>query len=245
MSYVNLKATVNRGQPSQMNDGVLGTVRCTNRGDFGMTPYLSARQALALEGAYFVANNPTPGTPVLSLAAADGYNALEGFLTIYNGNGSGTGKRIILDRLSLQVGVAGASGTNTEYASYKDNVSRYASGGAEITPVCLSRGDAETVGATVHAGALVTAAANDAQLIQSGNIRTVIAVAGDQYHFDFSGHGGYAPAGVAQEGTAQLEKVIPHHPVILDPGECFHFSIFGASQATAAQYEFSVGWYER
>lgn len=238
--------TVKRTLPATSSDGGTAQPRTSNRGELMVAPISKARCALADEGSYFVATNPTPGTGVAGIAAADGLDDTEAFIVLRNNNTVASGKRIYLDRLKLRATVAGTNGTNIAWASKIDEGDRYTSGGSAITPVNCNLEDGETTGAEMYAGALVTTAASSAvRLIDFGTLRTVIVVAGDEYVFDFGGDAVSQPAGLATAGTAQLNKVIPHAPVVLTPGDTFWFSPFAASQTVASQFEFQLSWWER
>lgn len=206
-------------------------------------------QNAAESDCYFIARNPTIGTGLASIAAATGVSDTEAFLHVYNSNTVASGRTIVLDYLRIQVTVAGLSGTTTGFFTkvYKKATTRYSSGGSAITEENVRMDSDDTAGASnaaVHAGAVVLAAAEGSERILSGGqLRSVIAVAGDVYHFDFGGRGGL-PASLITTGTAVTNIYRPCAPVVLGPLTGFQFGLYGASQATAAQYEFELGYFE-
>lgn len=239
--------TVRRTLPSTSSDGGTQQLRVSNRGELiaGLVGK-AGRVAAADEGSYFMATNPTPGTAIDGIAATGAFSDAESYFCLRNNNSVASGKRIILDRLRLYVEQAGTSGTDVRWVSKIDEGDRYTSGGSTLTPVNCNLNDGETTGAQLRAGALVTTAASAAaRLIDHGVLRTVIAVVGDQYIFDFGGDLAAAPAALATAGTAQLQCVVAHAPVILTPGDSWVFSMHATSQAAASGFEFALGWYER
>lgn len=243
---VRVFAEANGGLPSLQAEGITGPLRSTRRGELGVALFADkAAQMQALEGSRFVATNPTPGTAIAGIAGTGAFSDAESLLLVRNDNAVG-GKKVILDWLKLTVVVAGTNGTNHRYVSKIDQgTDRYTSGGSAITPVNPNGGSTVTSAATVRFGALVTTAASTlARLVGNGLIRNVITVAGDLYTFDF---GGAVPAAAAHAiaGTAIANIVIPHAPVVLDPGQTFVMSLHAASQTVASEYEFELHYTER
>lgn len=214
-------------------------------GERGVVPYQKVRQALADEGSYFVATNPTPGTAIAGIAGTGAFADAESLLLIRNGASDADGTRVYLDFIELISAVAGTNGTNVRFVSKLDiGVDRYTSGGSAIVPVNPNSDSSAATVCTVKFGALVTTAASaSARLVQNGLVRNVITVVGDRYLFDFGGD--VQAPGHAIAGTAIADIVIPHVPVVLGPGDSFVFSIHAASQTVASEYEFNIGWYER
>jgi hypothetical protein len=238
--------TVARDLPALRADGAEVSVRTTGRGELITMPAGKPRCALANEGSYFLATNPTPGTGIAGIAATGAFSDAESLLVVRNAAAVSTGKRVHLDYLRLQVTAAGTNGTDVRYVSKLDKGGvRYTSGGSAITVVNPNMDSAAATSATVHFGALVTAAAtSDARLVGNGLVRNVIGVVGDEYLFDFGGSAHVATAH-AVAGTAIAKLVIPHAPVVLGPEHSFVFSIHAASQTGAISFEFELGYWER
>lgn len=232
-------------KPSRRGLGAISAMRGSPYGDVGSIPFDKYRNALAAEGSYFMATNPTPGTGIAGIAATGAFSDAESLLTIRNLATVAEGKLLYLDRLRLVVTAAGASGTDHRYASkIEPDLDRYTSGGSVITPVNVNGESSQASPAQIKFGALVTTAASvNARLVGAGLIRPVITVVGDVYEFNFGGEP--TPAAHAIAGAAIANIVIPHSPVVLGPGDQFVFSLFATAQTGASSYEFELGYYER
>lgn len=236
--------TVYGNPPTKLSDGMNMPARANGYGE--QIAYQTGKGAYAYadEGSYFISRNPTIGTGIAGIAAADGAEGLENLFYLYNGSGT---KRIYLDYLRLVVTAAGASGTTTQFVSVLDTAARYTSGGTALTikPVNLGASNTTSV-ASGYFGALVTTAGGaNSVTVGGGTLRTVVKVIGDVYTFDFGGRAYTAP-GLATAGTAQLSMVVPHAPVVICPGGSFTLEIFAASQAvTGASFEFEAAWWEK
>lgn len=238
----------NRGLPAPVSgDNVFGPVRTSRYGELFTQGLLGSKiQALCSEGSYFVATNPTPGTAIGGIAAADGLDDLEAL--IFLRNGAANDKRICLDFILLQVAAAGTNGTNFAFAMKGDKGnSRFASGGSSIVPVNPNMASTRTSGIDrLQFGAVVpTAATSEVRLLNHGLIRTVIKVIGDKYLFKFGDASPGVLSGIPLEGTTQANINVPCPPVELDPGDTFLFHEFAASQTVAATYQFVIGFYVR
>ena len=241
-----LWAETRRDLPSTISEGSPGPLRGSRRGELAVQQLHGKLHGLADEGSYFVATNPTVGTGVAGIAAADGFDDLETLAFLRNTESAATGKRIYLDYILLVPTAAGTNGTTFSFAAKIDKGNnRFASGGSAITPVCPNMDSTNTSVATLRFGAVVTTAASaDARLVASGLLRSVIKVVGDRYLFDFGttdrGLGSHLVA-----GTAIANITIPCAPVVLGPGQMFLLHEFAASQSAAASYTFEMGWWER
>lgn len=221
-----------------------GPLNSTRRGALHVEPFGKGLYSIAELGQYFIATNPTPGTGIAGIAAADGNNDEENLVYVYNADTASGGKRIYLDFLKLAVTAAGANGTNISFVSKIDNMVRYTSGGSAITELNTNMDSSASSVATIYVGALVTTAASAYQrLVGHGPIRNVITVVGDRYLVDFGGQKNIA-AGLVTSGTAISHILIPHAPVVLGPGDCWMFQVNAASQSGASSYEFELGYWE-
>jgi hypothetical protein len=201
---------------------------------------------LADMGDYFIARNPTPGTGLAGIAAADGLDDTEGTLLVRNSNSA---KRVYLDYLKLRVTVAGTNGTNAHFASKIDQGNRYTSGGTAIAPVNVNMASSNTAGVTGIFGALVTTAATaGARLVGAGVVRrATIVVAGDEYFWDFGGRvpADTRPATIAADSTTNVSTAIAHCPVVLGPGDSWWFSVYSSSQTVGTSFEYELGFWVR
>src|SRR5947209_3844525 len=91
------------------------------------------KMLLGDKGAYFVATNPTPGTPI-AFAINTGVSETPGYFLSIQNSQQANGKRIYLDYLRLICGAAPASATSGEMF-VKIDTTGFTSGGTPITPV--------------------------------------------------------------------------------------------------------------
>lgn len=240
--------TASRARPSAVAaDGVLKSARSNVYGEALVQTVGKPRYALADEGRYFVARNPTPGTGVAGIAAADGLNDAEGLMLLTNDNTDGS--RVYLDYLYLRCTAAGTNGTDMDFTLKIDsNSNRYTSGGSAITPVNANMDSSATPGVTTYFGALVTTATTTARILAYRRLRrATIVVAGDEFWFGF----GEGPAPSVRTGTLAADSTtnvgyathLP--PVVLGAGDCVWMACNAASQTGATSWEFELGFWVR
>jgi hypothetical protein len=213
------------------------------RGSVPVTTLIRTKQILADDEGYFVATNPTPGTPIVfavnpAVSETAGY-----FLSVFNKDSPG-GKRIFLDYLKLLVGAVPASATAAEMLVKLDTAG-FSSGGSAITPVNPNGDSAAASVATINAGALTTAVrSGNARLVTRNKLRTVIPVAGDEWDFVFAGDE-FAGAG-AFNGTNPQRMPVGLPPVIIAPQQFALLQLwFPANAVTPASFEFELGYSEK
>lgn len=242
---INVFGVANRTLPATASDGTYQVMRVSRRGEVITQPLTGSKfSALAAEGSYFVATNPTPGTGIAGVAAASSFDDTQTLLHIRN---TDTTKNLHLDYLRLTVTAAGTNGTTALYAMKTDRgVTRRTSGGTAITPVNPNAGDSSTASVAMYFGPIVTAAAtSDARLISNGNLRVgVIKVVGDTYLWNFGGSTQVVGA-MAQAGTAVAQVVVNVAPVVLGPNDQFFLHEWAASQTVGSSYLFECGFWMR
>lgn len=238
--------TTARALPARNGDNAESLVRHWTYGEVATIPLMGSKMhALADQGSYFVATNATPGTAISSVAAESTFSDLKALLFLRHGASSN--KRLYLDYIKLTVAAAGTNGTNWAFEMKGDKgTSRYASGGTAITPKNPNMASSATseIDAMYFGAVVPVAATSDARLLHHGLVRTVIKVIGDQYLFTFGNSSPSSQATTIMEGTAQAALNIPCPPVILGAGDTFLLKEAAASQDTAAQYQFTMGWWE-
>lgn len=235
--------------PTRNGEGILGIQQGTPFSE----AYVKVVDAYhyATRGNYFTATTvPTDAaTGVAGHAAPVAYIDTKPYLTFKNTNTSSSGIRAHLDYVRLRYTAIGAGGTLPRYwtATDGEGVSRYSSGGTEITlkPNANTASTAAST-CTIFHGAVVSPAASAAQrVIQTGQIRPVIPVIYDEVIFAF-GQGAMRGAPSILSGTLVATQVIPHPPVVLGPnGTTFLLHLWRASQSGADSYEVDLGWWER
>jgi hypothetical protein len=210
-----------------------------------LAQFLRARwdeQILADEGYYFVATNPTPGTPIAFAVNAAVSETAGYFLSVQNTQPA-NGRRIYLDYLRLICGVAPASATAGDMFVKLDSAG-FTSGGSAITPVSPNYDSAATSIATVNAGALTTAARVAARLVARARLRTVIPVIGDEWVFSFANP--ELSASTVQNGTNPQRMPIGLPPVIIAPQAFALIQLwFVGNVTTPGSFEFELGMVER
>jgi len=236
-------AEVHQDQSSTHANSTNGQLTMSRRGKLNVASHGKPMTNVAEQGEYFVATNPTAGTGVAGLAAADGINPLEALCVLTNDNTAASGKRIYLDFLTLFVTAAGTNGTDVAFVHHVDNADRYTSGGSAITEVNPNADSSNTSGATIYFGAIVAPAATSARLLGGGILRVVISVIGDIYNFNFGGHGDVSAAGIVNS-TAPAVMNVPCVPVILGQGDSWIFQLNCSSQSVAKSLEFQLGYWE-
>ena len=210
----------------------------------GVLPYGTGRMAMADEGSYYVAQNATVGTQITGHAApAIADTNTKSIIHFYNGGALD----IYLDYLVLTTVVANASASAVDFLAWTDNKGStgLTSGGTAITTIANTRSNStNTSGATMTAGACVTAPVTNIHRVLQRTVKPYIGVALDSYSFVF-GNGAWAPTGFALV-TAVTHTITSCAPVVVGPGGNFYFVQTGPSGAsTAMTFEFEMGWWER
>lgn len=200
----------------------------------------TGRSSLAEEGSYFTAMNAVIATEIaghVAPAIADeGTKSL-----LYVKNGSST-KFLTIDQLHLRVEVVNASASDVYFSvvTTANEVSRD-SGGTAITPVNARSDQALSSEATIYFGAVVNTPSAP-KLHSRTLIRQTIGVTEDRYYFQFGGNIVSNPAYVAT--ISDIYRTMP--PLVLAPGgEMLFCEVNPSGAATAATYEFMLGYWER
>lgn len=195
------------------------------------------------EGSFFTAVNATVGTGIAGHAApvvAD--TDTKALFHLYN---SGS-KNIIPVFLNLAFSAIGAGGTLSYNVIYTDAAGATArsSGGTAITPVNTKSGAANTTGATIYFGAVVTAMTTSKKVFAQ-QCREVIPVVNDTMSILFGQLGNGINNGLTAAGTATANMVQYAPPICIEPGGNLNFARIRASQSGADSYTFSFGYIER
>lgn len=251
MAYdpVVLYGSANRARPGNAPEAGQTAVRCTRRGDLSTVTIGKPMISAALEGSYFHASNPTPGTGIAGIAAADGYDAAEALLTLYNSSSESEGILVCPDFIEITNTVVDTNGTTIRYDVHMDSTQRWSSGGSTLTANnCNMESTTAAVG-VCRFGALVTSAASTSVRKLGGrSLSSTDIVVDDVIRLEFGGLGSGTPYQVSHlpaEATLARMWVLPHAPVVLGPGDTLIFTVNCASQSGAATWEVQAGWYER
>jgi hypothetical protein len=238
-----LWAETRRSAKGKVANATNGPLVSTDRGALNTAPSSTPSRSVADWGQYFVATNPTAGTGIAGIAAADGINPLEHLISVYNGSTVAEAVRIYLDYLILRLTAAGTNGTDLAYVHHIDDADRYTSGGSAITEVNCNMDSTTTSKARHHFGAIVSPAASNARLLGGGILRVVIGVVGDIYSFSFGGNGQTNAQGIIN-ATAPVSMHTNLVPVVIGPGDSWLFQTNASSQSGAISWEYELGYYE-
>lgn len=218
----------------------------------GTIGFPSNRQILAMNGNYFVATNPTPGTAI-AYALKTGFSATaNGLFSISNGNQAG-GANIILDRLRLTQTATAPTGTlYMGYEVYTETGTvAISTAAAAVTPQNVNASKSSLSAATVtffSAGAgTVPAAVGTRRLVDCGKVPTGVTVLGDTFVWDFGGDAAVSgKAGLTAARATDLAMIVTNaSPVIVAPGTSAYMNLWWVTAAAnTPSFEFQLGWAE-
>lgn len=232
---------VNRDRPAANTENSQVQPRLARYGEQVVQEISSSRFALAEEGSYFSAVNPTPGTGIAHTIRAS-FSATDAIFHIRN-TGSG-GEYLFMDYIRLIPTVIPAAATRSELLIAVDTSSRYSSGGTALTPVNRNVASAQATVATVRFGALVLAAeGGGTRRVSRAQIGTTIPVAFEETFIRF---GGETAASGAIGSTVGVRKGVPVGPVAIGNGHDLILHLWHPGNATTAgTWEVEAGWWER
>lgn len=251
MAYdpVTLYGAASRARPGNSPEAGQTAIRATRRGDLSTVVIGKPMISAAFEGAYFHASNPTPGTGIAGIAAADGYNAEETLLTLYNSSTESEGVYVCPDFIEITNTVVDTAGTTIRYDVHIDNIQRWVSGGSTLTANNCNMDSSTAAVGVCRFGALVTSVASTTVRKLAGrSLSSTDIVVDDVIRLEFGAMGSGTPYQVSHlpaEATLARMWVLPQAPVVLGPGDTLLFTVNCASQSGAATWEVQVGWYER
>lgn len=216
----------------------------------------NGQQALADEGNYFLATNPTVGTGIAmttsvvdDAATASSTHAQFSPTMLVQNNWPVTDAlqhRIYLQYLRVSVITqAPTSASDWRFAFRGDNVtSRYTSGGSVIVPVNVNMDSNNASNAKIYFGAVVSAlpSATGGRLLSKGIVDYALPIIGDQWLFTF---GDVSMPSYQIAATALKQITIPCGPIIIGPQQNVTFEQWGTSNAAAPAFEFELGYVER
>lgn len=249
LELVSLYGAASRARPSKYSDQATAPVRLTNRGDLVVQSLSGTKMhALAQEGSYFVATNPTVATGIAGIAAADGYNAAETLFLLYNQATAAEGIEVCLDFLELQCTVVDTGGTDIRFDHHIDTGDRFTSGGSNITPVSPNMNSSASAKGRLRFGAVVSSSASSSVRYLGGRqLSSTDLVANDLMYFSYGGSTSFSNqnSNLTEEVTLSRFWHVSCPAVVLGPGQSYLFTINCASQTGAATWTFNAGWWER
>lgn len=214
----------------------------------------NSNYALADEGSFFIATNPTVGTGIVTTtsvvddaataSATHGQNVPVMYIENLASPSDPNAKSIYLHYLSMLVTAAPTSATTWQMSIRADRVPRYTSGGTVIVPVNVNTNSSLASGAKIVFGAVVTTnlPTSGARLLSNRQIQSTIPVVKDSWILTFGDV--TMPTNVLTASAAKNINV-PLGPVIIAPGWNVAIAMWGASNAGAPAWEFELGYSER
>lgn len=207
-------------------------------------------EVVALEGSYFVAQTPTPGTGiVLTSATGTTYSDTNSILGVNNLSAAGgpSAKFIILDYIKLIITAAGTAGTDSHVNGRLD-IGAGVTAGTVLTKMnvngLFASGDEV---ADWHAGAVTTTAkTNQARIMGRAELRKAAApcyIVGDQIYLRFGVIEGVAAQAITPTTAAIV--VIPMPPVVIPPGWSWVLNEWMAGRTAAQSAEVEIGYIVR
>lgn len=210
--------------------------------------------ALADEGAYFVATNPTPNTVIAgTTSVVDAANAgatsaqTRPVLIVYNSWAAGATSKSIYPRfLWMMVSQVPTSASFWDVAFWLEPVgaSAYVSGGSLITAVTTNPLPGIISAAVIHFGALTAAATTTGgTLVSRRRIDNTVPVTLDEWIFLFGDVS--VSSDVLSGGTVVKRTSYRLPPIVIPPGYALKMGMWGTSNAAAPSWEFEFDYAER
>ncbi len=225
-------------------------IRTNKYGDQFIQAVGGERQALADEGSYFIATNPTPDTAIVVTtsitALAETAGAVSVILHHRNTESVTTAgaKRIYPDYIKLICAAVHTTGSSIRYAvTLNSNVASYTSGGSTIVPVNVNTEVANTTIGALHFGALTTAVPATRRLVAKGSIKARVDLAMDQFILCFGAPPAMGNAPVDAAAIMRVVEIAP--PVCIGAGWSMALHVWAPATNAAAQYEFEYGFWEK
>lgn len=253
---VSLFARVSRGLPAKIIDSLNAFVRSGAYGE-PIVQLLGARDlTLADEGSEFQASSPTPGTGIAEGNTTTAFVTTTPYLLIQNAALAGPlAKSLYLKKIKLSTTLAGVGLATLQYVMVVDQISRWSAGGSGCglaTNLATLNGPFQANPAAqfgsiaqVFTGAVTaTAPSPNARMLSHAQLRAAIPVIGDSFTFSFGGTEDYH-TGLAKNGTAPSDFVVPHPTVVVPPGCSFLLYIWAAAMSTSPAFEVDACWIER
>ena len=240
---------VNRIQ--RQPDGRIQPARLDAGGELFVENLLNDHKALAVEGSYFVAQTPTPGTGItLTSATGTSYSDTNGIVGINNLDSLGQGLQscdIILDYVKVIITAAGTAGTDSHVASRLDIAARASAGSTLVGKNVNGRYAANDDVADIHAGAItIAAASNQVRNLGRAEVRKAAApgyIVGDVILFTFGTIEKVSAQAITPTTAAMI--VLPMPQVIIPPGWSWVLNEWMVARTAAQSAEVEVGYIVR
>jgi hypothetical protein len=211
---------------------------------YGYAP-LVGKYPLVLEGSYFVARTPTPGTGVsyFTNTTFDETKPL-----CYGNLAVNSTKRVWLDYAKVIVTTAGGAAVTSQWAVKTDTVNRTLSADhrTTATPYNPFNGSIVTFNYNNASTATVLNASSAGGAVVAEGANGGLDILGDVYYLEFGQKMQASGLGLtAAQATDPSFKVVSMPPVVVLPGGSFTIYLWMASNNSAMSYSLEVGWIER
>ena len=222
-------------------------------------PLAMNKWALADEGSYFVATNPTPGTGVAYALVTAFSDTANGLFVLQNNNpagGSGGGVNIALDYVKLMLTAAPTATQSLELTVRTDTVAmvptannvQIGGGAGAQTLVSTNHNDntAPNVNLWAFNAGAMTVPASSASARRVGRIRipTGLGIVGDEYEVQFGAvdRNSQVPGMTAVRASSPARFVAHAAPIILQPQMWAVITAWWLTAATSApSFEYEIG----
>jgi hypothetical protein len=213
--------------------------------------------ALADEGSYFTASNPTVGTAIAmttsvvddAATASSTHAQAAPYLYMYNRGVTGdqNAKSVYLKYIKLfsRIGdQAWTSATQALFSVRSDPNSRYTSGGTALTTTNVNTNVGTASQVIAYAGANVVSLPNatTGRVLAHGLIQSSIPLAGSTWIWTFGDVTQPTNFGYA---SVINSLTIPCPPAVIAPGWSLQLDIWATALAAAPTFEIEVGYVER
>lgn len=208
-----------------------------------------SKHFLADEGSYFVTTNPTPGSSLLYMLQT-AFSDTVPFLYLQN-NDSGGGKNLYLDYIKLICTVSPASTTQAFSAvkidGFRTVTTNHLSALAPVSPNTnvLAPSIASILVQNSTTASALSASSNASRLV-SRTSAGGIPIAGDELVWEFGGDDFVDDPGTTATRAVPGREITVTCPIIIGPQMALTMYLwFPGNAATALQYEFEMGWFEK
>ena len=226
-----------------------------NQASQKVSPIWVTEHGAADEGNFFIANNPTVGTPIATTTSVvdDAATASATHAQCYpvallqnNWGATDPSQRVVyLKYLRMLISQVPSSAVTWNFAMRLDkNPSRLTTAASVITPVNCNSNSNNASRLVVNFGALVCVAPTaSARLTSHGVVNSAVPVIYDQWLFVFGSPS--MPSAMLSGGNAAKFTNIPCGPICIAPEWSLSLEMWGASNAAAPSWEFELGFVER
>lgn len=229
--------------------GVMQSPRLMRRGELYVASLFNGLQAAALEGSYYIARTPTPGTGItLTSATGTAFSATNGIVGINNNDVKDDGRSIILDFITVILTAAGTAATSAYTVGQLDRLAK-ASGATTLSNFNVNGGlPADDAVADIHAGAITiaTAETGNAPRYLGGQVHRKAAapafVIDDVITWAFGRESFGNDAIIA---ATAINVVLGMPPVVIPPGWTFNLLEWAVGRTAAQSAEVIVGYMVR